>query len=280
MTTRGLAVAGAGGPKVGRDAVPPPATGATSAMTDDESSRRQNGDMGTNGTPERLTRMERDERDDRILQYRLADGLTLAEIAAIEDIERSTVLRSLRRTYQRWRGNPLDIGSTLRASLHRLQAISDHGMREATFEKDRRTKMLCLRTAALAEGFTHRLLMMLGMIGPDALPAAPDPEHATASDIRRLAEEVQRAGVRALPPSDADLMSDGERAWLEGETVEPDEPPVIDASASAPAPAFAPAPRPARTAPVVRTESAANAITTDNGRRQTGWELVTPPGER
>lgn len=236
--------------------------------------------MGTNGKPERLTRMERDERDDRILQYRLADGLTLAEIAAIEDIERSTVLRSLRRTYQRWRTNPLDIGTTLRASLHRLEAISDHGMREATFEKDRRTKMLCLRTAALAEGFTHRLLMMLGMIGPDALPAGHDPEKTTASDIRRLADEVARMGVRALPPPDDDLISDGEREWLEGHVVAPDAPPVIDVPASAPAPAFTPARRPADAAPTPRVERQTNAITTDTGRRQTGWELVTPPGER
>jgi hypothetical protein len=236
--------------------------------------------MDTTPKPERLTRMERDERDDRILQYRLADGLTLAEIGAIEHIERSTVLRSLRRTYTRWRANPLDIGTTLRSSLHRLQGISDHGMREAAFEKDRRTKMLCYRTAALAEAVQHRLLMMLGLIAPDTLPVGHDAEYANATDIRRLAEEVKRTGVRVLPPTDADVLSDGEREWLEGHVVEPDE--RIDVPGST-TPTVEPVPRPATAQPIARSESATNAMTAGNcGRRDrlTALQRVTPPGER
>ena len=164
--------------------------------------------------------------------------------------------------------------------LHRLQGISDHGMREAAFEKDRRTKMLCLRTAALAEGFTHRLLMMLGMLGPDALPAGREPERVDAAEIRRLAEEVGRMGVRALPPSPDDLVSAGERVWLEGDVVEPDDdqrPVTIDAS---PAPTFTPAPRSVDVPPAQRSESTVNAMTSGTGRRQTAWEHATPPGER
>lgn len=238
------------------------------------------GCMGTNGTkPERLTRMERDERDDRILHYRLADGLTLAEIGAIEGIERSTVLRSLRRTYQRWRSDPIDIATVLRASLHRIQAISDAGMREAAFaQKDPRTRLLALRTTALAESVQHRLLLMLGLIHPTALPVGHDPEHDDASEIRRLAEEVRRAGVRVLPPTDADLVSAGERQWLEGSIVEPDEPaPVIDVPA---APAETPA-RPRAATPAAPVESAANVLTTGrHGRRQSAFDAVKPPGER
>lgn len=239
--------------------------------------------MGTNGTPERLTRVEREARDDRIVEYHVRNGLSVTQIAPVEGVHKSTVSRALRRTHERWRTERLDIPATLRGSLERLQAVSDDAMYEASVErKDRRAKMLCLRTAVVAEGFKHRLLMMLGIIGPDALPAGHDPEHATASDIRRLADEINRMGVRALPPSDDDLISDGEREWLEGRVVEPDEPPVIDVPA-APTPTFEPAGRTAAQ-PGTRVESTANAMTagSSNGRRDrlTALQRVTPPGER
>lgn len=231
-------------------------------------------------TTKRMTRSERDARDDRIVELKVRHGLTVTQIAELERVHKSTVSRSLDRTAERWLTvERLDIPRTLRGSLERLHAVSDTAMYEASVaRKDARARLMALRTAAIAEGFTHRLLAMLGLLTIDAMPAGHDTEQTTASDIRRLAEEVGRMGVRALPPGDDDLISDGEREWLEGRVVEPDDPPVIDVPAT-PAERFEPARRTTEQ-PAARVESTANAMTAGNGRRQSAFDAVKPRGER
>jgi hypothetical protein len=160
----------------------------------------------------------------------------------------------------------------------RLVYAADRASYIADASKDPHVKLRATMVAIAATIARKNLLLDTGQIGPDLRPR--EPEHADASDIRRLAEEVASMGVRALP-SPGDLVSEGERAWLGGNTVEADHLPVIDVPAAAPAPALTIAPRPATVAPIVRPEPMSNAITTDaRHSRQTAWELITPPGER
>jgi hypothetical protein len=172
----------------------------------------------------------------RVLTYTYGSGLSESTIASLEGVDQSTISRDL--TYWRRRiGKALSADEYIGDIEARLTTIYDGALRDVVLVDQKSPSLYRdrarLRMVALAATVAlMRLREGTGRIGP----IVGDDEHAhrpsAASDIRKLADEVRRLTGAPLEDAHAiDLTAPGERAFLEGETVDgatPTEPDDAD----------------------------------------------------
>jgi hypothetical protein len=175
------------------------------------------------------TKEEVENRRVRVLEYRIRDGFTLQEIATLEKCHVSQISRDMKWWGQYWKRVRRDPRVIVGELETRFDAIYDRITQEMALV-DRKSPtshrdMARLNMVALAASIAKKnLLLDVRAIGPDAEDPGK-PESHGAAEIRRLADEVKRltGGETVLLPEHTELMSDGERAWIDGETIADDD---------------------------------------------------------
>lgn len=163
-------------------------------------------------------------RRNRVLVYTYHSGLTTRTIAAIEHVDQSQIARDLiwwKRRVAKATQRPDELIGDLELRFDTIyqgamQDVQACDSKSPSYFRDRaRLRMVALASSValtrLREG-TGRI----GMLEPGSADAGRAP--STATDVRRLAEEVRRLTGQPFEDIAAiDLTAPGERAYLDGD---------------------------------------------------------------
>lgn len=177
--------------------------------------------------PSRQTKDEREALAERCWRLRHENGLSVTDIADVVGRHRTTVSRllsqvrrRLAKTYQA--GGRFDPSASIAELVDRCERVCALSMQQFTLATEVRDKLRALRTALLADAQKKTVLQDVGLLPRDfgLLRIETQREQVTATEIRRLADELRR--LDAVPAENVfnlPLTSRGERAFLDGDVI-------------------------------------------------------------